>query len=125
MMTEDRTIEAFYSLGHWLLEHGRPRDAVHVFRTMFARAPDDERSWLGLGRCHELVAQENVAIELYALGTGTALSSFRCPLAHARLLRSQGSDDDADSSFELAESRALLQDEPTVATAIAAERRAS
>lgn len=125
MMTEDRVIEAFYCLGHWLLEHGRPRDAVHVFRTMLARAPGDERSWLGLGRCHELVEQENVAVELYALGTGTAISSFRCPLAHARLLRSRGNEDDADMSFDLAENRALLQDESTIAMAIAAERRAS
>ena len=120
MRAEDRLTEAFYGLGHWLIEEGRPRDAVHVFRAMLAHAPEDERSWLGLGRSHELAGESEIAVDIYALGTGTVLASFRCPLAHARLLRGRGAAAEADVSFDLAEQRA---DESFVA-AIAAERAA-
>jgi tetratricopeptide (TPR) repeat protein len=123
--TEDRAIETLYGLGLWLLEQSRTADAVHVFRTMMMSAPDDERSWLGLGLCHEQKGELTVARDLYGLATSAQPHSFRCPLALARLLRQQDEEDRAEQSYELAEERARALDESEIAAAIAHERMSS
>ena len=125
MMQTDRAIETLYGLGHWLLEERRPADAIHVFRTMLMSAPDDERSWLGLGLCHEQKGDTAVARELYGLAIAAVPRSFRCPLARARLLRACDAADEADRSYEIAEERASAADEDEIAHAIACERRSS
>ncbi len=124
MEAELRTVETLYGLGHWLLEQQRPADALHVFRTMLVSAPDDERSWLGLGQCHELNGADEIARDLYLLAERTLTRSFRCPLARARLLRRLDVLDSADDAFALAEDRAAALDDDAAA-AIAAERQAS
>ena len=114
--------DALYVVGHWLLEQRRPADAIHVFRTLLMNAPNDERGFLGLGASHEQLGNDAVAIGLYALGEAAVTSSFRCSLAHARVLRRLGKDSDAP--FERAEERAREVDDGT-ANAIAQERQAA
>lgn len=120
--TEDRAIETLYGLGHELLGQRRPSDAVHVFRTMLTGAPRDERSWLGLGLCHEQHGEDAIAKRLYALAESAVPRSFRCPLARARLLRRQGFEELAERSYDLAEQRALALEQEEIAAAIAQER---
>ncbi|MFO0738024.1 MAG: hypothetical protein U0270_19180 [Labilithrix sp.] len=115
--------DALYVVGHWLLEQRRFADALHVFRTMLVSAPGDERGWLGLGASHEELGNDGVAAGLYALGEAAIPTSFRCSLAHARVLR-RLMNDHADAAFERAEERALEVDDGT-ASAIAHERRAA
>ncbi len=98
---------------------------MHVFRTMLVSAPDDERSWLGLGRCHELTGADEVARDLYLLAESSLIRSFRCPLARARLLRKLDASDDADDAFAIAEERAAALYDDDAAAAIAVERQAS
>jgi hypothetical protein len=116
------TVDMLYAVGHWLLDEQRPLDAIHVFRTMMITAPQDERSWLGLGTSHERVGQLDIAIELYQLGETTVTISFRCSLARARLLRRI--DAQHDEAYERAEDRARLVDDDA-ANAIALERAQS
>ena len=76
-MTSPETVDALYSVGHWLLEQSRHHDAKHVFRSMLAMAATDERGWLALGACHEETAELDKAARLYALAPaacGTACS---------------------------------------------------
>jgi tetratricopeptide (TPR) repeat protein len=121
-LTEGRAIETLYSLGHWLLEQDRAADAIHVFRTMLVTAPDDERSWLGLGLCHERKGEDTIAHDLYELAESVAPLSFRCPLARARLLRRGDAEDRAQQAYEAAEQRAAETREDEIVSAIARER---
>lgn len=122
MSVSPSLVDSLYGLGHWLLDQQRPDDAVHVFRTLLMTAPEDERSWLGLATSHEQIGHHDAALGLYQLGEAAVHSSFRCPLARARLLKRV--DGDADAAYDLAEERARLVDDAT-ADAIAAERRAA
>jgi tetratricopeptide (TPR) repeat protein len=86
-----RAIEAIYAIGHTLLEQQRANEAVKVFRVMVRLAPTDERSWLGLGSCHEDMDDVAVAAELYGAGYAIAQPpSARCLAALARVVRSSG-----------------------------------
>lgn len=116
--------DTLYALGQWLIEEGRAADAVHVYRTMLMSAPQDERSWLGIGQSHERLGHDEPALALYELGEKTVPTSFRCPLARARLLRRMNKDVAAESAFERAEERAV-DHEGSLSTAIAFERRAA
>lgn len=113
---------ALYALAHWLLGRDRDDDALHVFRTMMQVAPHDERSWLGLGHCHERRGEAALAERLYGMASVAIPSSFRCALARARLLAQRG-DTAADTAFELAEERARDVGDDDIAKAIASERR--
>jgi hypothetical protein len=93
------TVEALYATGHWLLEQNRVRDAAEVFRAMALSAPDDERSWLALGMCHERHAQAGIASELYRIASLVAAPAIRCTIARGRILRSLGHDDLAATAF--------------------------
>jgi Flp pilus assembly protein TadD len=95
-------IESLYATGHWLLEQSRFDDAASVFRVMTLAAPDDERSWLGLGTCHEKVGQVRVAEKLYGAGVTLAREPVRCLAAQALALRALGLDDASEEVFERA-----------------------
>ena len=95
MSSQDQPIEstparvaAVYSCARKLLSASSYSDAAVLFRLMLHLAPTDERSWLGLGVCHEKLGQLNIARELYAMGT-VATESPRCHIACARVLRQQ------------------------------------
>jgi len=107
----ETTIEVIYAAGHWLLGRERIADAAEVFRIMLKAAPRDERAWLGLGECHERIAQPLIALELYGAGSIVAGDSrtrpVRCFLARARVLSKVGRDaegalDAADAAAEQA-----------------------
>src|SRR5580692_7789996 len=107
-----RGIEALYATGHWLLTHDRPADAACVFRAMALLAPEDERSWLALGACHEALGQTDLALQMYGTGRVLAHRSARCDIARARVLRAAGRADDADGAIEsAAEVAETLDDE--------------
>jgi hypothetical protein len=114
--------DALYAVGHWLLEQRRASDALHVFRTLLMSSPNDERGFLGLGASHEQLGNDAAAGGLYALGEAAVTSSFRCSLAHARVLCRL--EKDSDSAFERAEERAREVDDG-IAAAIAQERQAA
>jgi hypothetical protein len=106
--SKDRAVEAIYAAGHWLLCRERIADAAEVFRVMLKVAPRDERAWLGLGECHERIAQPLIALELYGAGTVIAgapeARSVRCFLARARTLSKVGRD--AEGALDAADAAA-------------------
>ena len=104
--TTAAAVEALYATAHWLLERERVPDATVAFRVMLLRVPTDERSWLGLGECHERLAQHNVALELYGAGTVAVPRCARIHLARARVLRRLERWDEAARALEDAQSAA-------------------
>ncbi|HXS16304.1 MAG TPA: hypothetical protein VN764_03900 [Polyangiaceae bacterium] len=96
------TVEKLYGLGHWLLGEGRFADAALAFRAMLRSAPNDERSWLALGACHEQVGQLRIALELYGAGTAVVPLSVRCQIARSRVLRQLNRDSDASDALDRA-----------------------
>jgi Flp pilus assembly protein TadD len=89
--TDSRAIEAIYAIGHALLEQARATEAAKVFRVMLRLVPTDERSWLGLGACHEELDELEIAADLYGAGWTIAQpASASCLSALSRLLRAMG-----------------------------------
>lgn len=121
--TDSRVFETLYALGRWLMDQSRSEDAAHVFRTMILMMPQDERGWLGLGNTHEHANDIEVACAIYSLGEKTVASSYRCPLAKARLLRSRQEDDATDVAYELAFERAANHGDQATALSIQQEWR--
>jgi tetratricopeptide (TPR) repeat protein len=97
-----QAIEALYATGYSLHEQGRAADALLVFRAMITIVPRDERGWVALGDCHELLGQHTTALDLYTLGCIAAAPAPRCELARARLLRADDRDDEASVALERA-----------------------
>jgi tetratricopeptide (TPR) repeat protein len=108
--TSSDGVEALYAMGHRLLtqERSHPRRAAAFFRVMLLSVPSDERGWLGLGACHEELAEPEVALEIYRGATIAVPSSVRCHLAHARLLRERG--DVAEASDAIGRAMAAAED---------------
>jgi hypothetical protein len=61
--------EGLYAAGYALLERDLAPQAAAVFRLLLARAPDQARSWVALGYCHELRDDLDIAAWLYERGT--------------------------------------------------------
>lgn len=91
-LASPNAIEAIYAVAHSLFESQRIVEAIKAFRVMIRIAPSDERSWLGLGSCHEYFNETEVAAEMYGSGSVVAAPSARCLLALARVERQQGGD---------------------------------
>jgi Flp pilus assembly protein TadD len=118
-----RGIEALYATGHWLLTQDRPADAACVFRAMALLAPQDERSWLALGACHEALGQPHQAIQMYGTGRVLARPAVRCDVARARMLYASDREDEADLLLEQARETADALDDEVLIELVAAERR--
>jgi tetratricopeptide (TPR) repeat protein len=120
-------VEAIYATAHWLLGRERPADAAKVFRLLLRMAPRDERGWLGLGECHERIAQPHIALELYGAGSviagGERSVSVRCLLARARLLAHRGRSAEAESLLDIAERAALERNDEQLVVLVLRERR--
>ncbi len=116
--------DALYATARWLLDGERLEDALYVFRAMLLAAPDDERGWLGLGLCHESLGQHSVAREILQTAN-VALSSARCRIALARLLRTAGLLDEADRELEAADAIATDSGDVTLVGLVSAERSAA
>ena len=114
--------DTLYNAGHWLIAQDRHEDAKHVFRTMLALAPSDERAWLALGACHEGTHELEKAARLYALAPLACGDSLRCLIAHARVLRRLEREDAAASAYALAADLATQVDDSDLAALIAAEQ---
>ncbi len=97
-----KAIEALYALGYGLHAQERFADAAAVFRIMLQVAPTDERSWLALGECHELLGHSEVALELYGAGSTVVDGAIRCELARYRLFAALGRDTEAEEALEAA-----------------------
>lgn len=123
VVDERAVADALYAIAHGLLHDERWREAADVLRAMMLAVPRDERAWLGLGRCHEELAQPEVALELYNMGALLALQGVRCRLASARVLRDRGMPHEADVALDMAEWLAEQSDDETLASLVARERR--
>jgi|HubBroStandDraft_1064217.scaffolds.fasta_scaffold280172_1 Flp pilus assembly protein TadD len=118
-------IEALYATGHWLLSEDRAADGACVFRAMALLAPTDERSWLGLGACHEALEQPDLALKMYGTGSALARPCVRCDLARVRLLRAAAKDDEAEAILERAAESAESSSDEVLVALVLAERRSS
>ena len=108
--------EALYAGGVWMLERDRPLDAAHFFRAMLLDQPEDERAWLGLGACHENIAQDDEAFEIYLSGFVAARRKVRCGIAMSRVLRRRGEGDRAERALDMLDDLASSEDlEPLLA----------
>jgi hypothetical protein len=101
---------ALYAAGHHLLERERIEDAASLFRTMLLADAEDERGWLALGTCHEMLSQDEMAEQLYSAGAQIARKKVRLLVAITRLFERIG-DDRADDTLQAAIDRAALDDE--------------
>lgn len=124
-MEQSNTLEALYSVGHRLLEHDRPREAISVFRTMLLVEPSDERGWLALGTCHTSLDEPAKALAIFQLAEDACEVAVRCTIARARLLRSLGAHDEAFEAYEGAAERARLCGDDELETLALTERGAS
>ena len=113
--------DALYSLGHQFIAQDAPHSAAPVFRVMLACAPTDERAWLGLGHCHELLDEEEIALEIFGAGSLAAYPAPRCHLARARILVGQGRHGDAREAHDAARAIADATDDDELATLIERE----
>jgi hypothetical protein len=116
-------LDMLYSVGHQFITEDAPRSALPVFRLMLACAPTDERAWLGLGLCHELLDQEDIALEIFGSGTVAANPAPRCHLARARILGAQGRSADAREAHDAARAIADDRNDDDLAALIANEGR--
>ncbi len=116
-------VEAVYATGHWLMSQERFNDAATVFRAMALVAPEDERSWLALGTCHEALEQPLLALEMYGVGRVLAQPSSRCEIARARLLRRLGRDEEAEAALTAAEAWAEERGDEELDALVREERR--
>ncbi len=123
-MNPQHAIETLYATGKWLLDEGKSIQAADVFRVMMLVAPGDERSWLGIGACHEALLQAELAIDLYEKGEAAAQSG-KCSIARARVFRMLGRDADADAALEAAEGIADAIDDDDLRALLAHERSVS
>lgn len=107
MMPDERGIESLYAFAYAMLEADKLVVALKAFRVFVRIAPTDERSWLGLGACHERFAQNDVAAELYGAGSMIASPpSVRCHLALARVTDDRElAQEQLTRASEIAESR--------------------
>jgi tetratricopeptide (TPR) repeat protein len=118
-------VEAIYAAAHWLLTRDQVADAAKLFRVLLKVAPEDERAWLGLGQCHERIAQPFVALELYGAGIVVARDSrsrsVRCWLARARVLYELGHD--PENALDCADDAATRAEDDELIDLVKRERR--
>lgn len=117
-------VDTLYATARWLLDGSQILPAADLFRTIVLAAPNDERGWLGLGACHEALAQNDVAIALYEHGSAAAPGA-RCHVARARLLRACGDVTAAVEALDQAEAALDVRDDDDARAIVAYERRAS
>jgi tetratricopeptide (TPR) repeat protein len=115
--------DSLYAIGYEMYAVDRWRDAADVFRAMVLLWPLDERGWLGLGRCHDSVGEQPVALELLSLATVAIPRSVRARLALAGILRDQARHDDADRLVDDAERLANDADQDDLLELVIAARR--
>jgi tetratricopeptide (TPR) repeat protein len=115
-------LEALYATGHWLYSQGRYTHAQNVFRAMVHLAPRDERGWLALGACHEVVDQHDIALELYSAAVSVAQTAPRCEIARSRILRQRGLTREAQFALEEAGKIAEELRDDELQRLVAAER---
>jgi lipopolysaccharide biosynthesis regulator YciM len=118
-------VDTVYATGFWLLEQERPHDAVHVFRTMLALAPADERGWLALGECHHRRGELEKAARIFRLGIASCGATVRLLLASARASRTLGQDDQSDEAYDAAWDLAVEKQENELVRVIEIERSAA
>ena len=97
-----QVLEGLYAVAHTFFDMDRIQEATKAFRVMVRFAPTDERSWLGLGQCHDRLGQGDIACELYGAGSVVCSPSPRLLLALARSKRELGDASAADDHFEQA-----------------------
>ncbi|HVH47517.1 MAG TPA: hypothetical protein VM925_34515 [Labilithrix sp.] len=126
MNATTHTLDALYAVGHRLIGQERPRDALSLFRTMLLVDARDERGWLALATCHELLAEPDKALTLYRLAsTACEGKAVRCAIARARLHRSLGANDEATDAYEEAARMAEALDDDDAAALVAREAGAA
>ena len=111
--------EQCYASAYQALDGGDDKNAQRLFALMAVLLPRDERPWIGLGVARERCEDWRAAAGLYEVGTVLSPSSVWCHFGRARALKRLGRQQQAETSFDLAED--MAEDELLVA-AICAER---
>jgi tetratricopeptide (TPR) repeat protein len=117
-------LDRIYTLGLELHAVGRYEDAASAFRMFLLHVPAEERGYLALGRCHEALGEEMIALEIYEAAIGSALTSAHAHLARGRILLDLGQNEEADMAFDDAERAAQGEYDDFIETLIAFERGA-
>lgn len=67
-LSERALDEGLYATGYMLLQEEKWAEAASVLRLLLVRDPQNPRSWLALGACHEGVDDYEGAVSLYEKG---------------------------------------------------------
>lgn len=117
-----RAADSLYATGHMLLLRRQANQASGVFRAMAHLLPTDERAWLGLGACHEALAQPEVALEIYGAGRTISPVPVRLEIARARVLRGLGRGEEAERAMVHASDHAERLNDDELRRLVAHER---
>jgi tetratricopeptide (TPR) repeat protein len=117
-------LDRIYATGLELHGLGRYEDAASAFRIFVMHVPTEERGYLALGRCHEAMGEEAIALEIYEAAIGTATTSAHAHLARGHILLDFEQREEADEAFDDAERAALVEYDEFIGALIALERGA-
>ncbi|MBX3205877.1 MAG: hypothetical protein KF764_12460 [Labilithrix sp.] len=118
-------VESMYALAFELISVERWCDASDVLRAMLLVTPNDERAWLGLGRCHDALGQREVAVELYTMCLVALPRAVRTRIALASLLGDASREDDVDLLLRQAGDIADALDDAELVELVERARRSS
>jgi tetratricopeptide (TPR) repeat protein len=93
---QQKALDTLYAAGHYFLQKNRVQDALVFFRMMLVTGPEDERGFLAMGHCHELLGSQDLAMEIYGTGVQIAKKKVRAFCACARIAERTGDSDKAD-----------------------------
>jgi cytochrome c-type biogenesis protein CcmH/NrfG len=93
---QQKALDTLYAAGHYFLQKNRVQDALIFFRMMLVTGPEDERGFLAMGHCHELLGSQDLAMEIYGTGVQIATKKVRTFCACARIVERSGNSEKAD-----------------------------
>jgi tetratricopeptide (TPR) repeat protein len=105
-LARNEEVEAVYAIGHAYYAREDFRRAADVFRLLVLTRPQEARGWTALGACHDAVDETEQAEALYEAALLAPLGDKdrdRARVFLARLLASQGRDDEARTHVEALE----------------------
>ncbi|MDR2367087.1 MAG: SycD/LcrH family type III secretion system chaperone [Deltaproteobacteria bacterium] len=98
--TDQKQLEALYSLGHSFFSSGQYKDAQTIFQSLCLFDYRDERYWMGLGACLQAQDKLDMAAEVYGMAALTTSLGDPTPLYYASLCQLKNDDlESADATL--------------------------